>query len=174
MAAVDVPAPTPENSKTTKVTATATINGQQVTHDVNNFGEIKTAAKPKVVAEIAPLSGGAQPVGTTENGLLEFEIEPGQTIMLNAKVERTDFGGQVPFGNAESGKNLPHGLYVDNIGLNGLLILEDQKEREFFVTAAKWVPEQSRLFHLNTSAEGGQATKPVLLHVRRKAATAAK
>lgn len=174
IAAADAPAPTPENSKTSKVTATAEIRGQSVTHDVNAFGEIKVGPKPKLLARIEPHSGGVQPVAAPADGPLEFEIEPGQTIMLNVKVDRDGYDGQVPFGNAESGRNLPHGLYVDNIGLNGLLILENMPEREFFITAAKWVPDQSRLFHLKTDVEGGQATRPVLLHIRRKAATAAK
>jgi hypothetical protein len=39
-------------------------------------------------------------------------------------------------------------------------------EREFFITAAKWVPETTRLFHLRTEVEGQQTSWPVVLHVR--------
>ncbi|MBX3440844.1 MAG: hypothetical protein KF774_00455 [Planctomyces sp.] len=169
MADENAPEPTPENASASKVTATAEINGREVVHEVNSLGEIKLGSRPKLQIAIEAREGGARPVGETPEGLLEFVIEPGQTIMLNARAVRHDYGGQVPFGNAESGRNLPHGLYVDNIGLNGLLILEPQSEREFFITAAKWVPEQSRLFHLKTDVEGGHATRPVLLHVRRAA-----
>ncbi len=168
----DAPAPTPENAKATKVTATATIGEREVAHEVNNFGEIKRADPSKAVVSIVPAEGGAAPVAAPEDGPLEFVIHPGETIMLKARVARSEYKGNVPFGNADSGRNLPHGVYVDNIGLNGLLILEDLDEREFFVTAAKWVPEQSRMFHLKTDIEGGQATRPVIVHVRKADAVA--
>ena len=92
----------------------------------------------------------------------------------NAGTPSADRSGYVPFGNEDSGRNLPHGLIVDNIGLNGLLILEKQTERNFFVTAAKWSPDQDRLFHLQTSAEGAQSTRPVLLRIRRTGEVAEK
>ena len=50
----DAVAPTNENAKISEVTATATINGKQVTKTVNNLGEIKLAGKPKVLAEVVP------------------------------------------------------------------------------------------------------------------------
>lgn len=167
MAAADAPALTPENAKASKLTATAMINGQEVTHDVNNFGEIKSAEAPKVTLKIVAAEGGAQVVAPAEGGPLQVDIEPGQTIMLKVQVTRNGYEGNVPFGNEGSGRNLPHGLIVDHIGLNGLLILEKQAERNFFISAAKWVPEQDRLFHLKTDVEGGQAAAPVLIRVRR-------
>ena len=61
----------------------------------------------------------------------------------------------------------PFGVIVDNIGLNGLLLLDNQDEREFFITADGNTPEQTRQFHLTTAAGGGQSSWPVTLHVRR-------
>jgi hypothetical protein len=97
---------------------------------------------------------------------LEFAIHPGQTITLRVKVERSGFAGQVPLGKEGAGRNLPFGVYVDNLGLNGLLVLEDQDERTFFITADESVPPQTRAFHLTTTAAGGHSSLPVLLHVR--------
>ena len=62
--------------------------------------------------------------------------------------------GVVSFGKEDSGRNLPHGLYVDNIGLNGLLLLADQSERAFFITAAPWVPPSTSTFYLRASVDG--------------------
>ena len=62
--------------------------------------------------------------------------------------------------------NLPHGVIVDNIGLNGVLIAKDQNEREIFLTAAKWVSETDRLCFAVENQAGKQASLPVLLHVR--------
>ena len=48
-----------------------------------------------------------------------------------------------------------------------MLIPENQTERTIFITAAKWVPETVRSFHLVTKEEGGQVTWPVMIHVQR-------
>ena len=57
-------------------------------------------------------------------------------------------------------------MFVDNIGLNGLTLLAGESERKFFITAAKFVPETTRPFHLRAEVEGNQTSWPVMLHVR--------
>ncbi|MCA9089406.1 MAG: PD40 domain-containing protein [Planctomycetaceae bacterium] len=161
-ARADAPQPAAEAGKQIQVTATAEIRGEQVTHPVNNLGTIELAPAPKVVAQIRPLEGDMP-----AEGPLEVTLKPGETIRLKVRVDRHDFDGEVKFGNEFSGRNLPHGTFVDNIGLNGLMLLSGQNEREFFITAAPWVPAQSRLFHLNADTEGGQASNPVLIHIER-------
>lgn len=174
VAAADAPALTPETASGTKLTASADINGQIVTHEANHFGVIKSAPASKLTVRIAAAEGGANVVDPGDGSPLQVKIEPGQTIMLKVIAQRNGYDGNVPFGNEGSGRNLPHGVIVDNIGLNGLLILEKQDERNFFLTASKWVPDQDRLFHLQTGVEGGQATTPVLLQVRKNGQTASK
>jgi WD40 repeat protein len=165
-AASDAPAPTAQAAAASKLTARATIGGREVSHPAGSLGAIKLAEKPKLQAAIEPAEGGPRPVGGGSGGPLEFEIHPGQTITLRVKVERTGFKGQVPFGKEGSGRNLPFGVFVDNLGLNGLLVMEDQDERTFFVTADESATPQTRPFHLTTTAAGGLSTAPVLLHVR--------
>ena len=157
--------PDPKLLQQIRLTASADIRGEHVVHDVAGFTELKLADNPQLLVSIIPTENGAVPVSSA-NDLLEFEIVPGETIMLKVRIERNDFTGEVSFGKEDSGRNLPHGVFIDNIGLNGLLLLEGQDEREFFITAADWVPEQSRLFHLRTTAGGGHASQPVMLHVR--------
>ena len=48
---------------------------------------------------------------------------------------------------------------------NGLLIVEGQTERDFFITASKIAQPGARLFHLRATADGGQASPPVLIRV---------
>jgi Planctomycete cytochrome C/WD domain, G-beta repeat len=168
MAAEGTEKPAPEVAKQHTVTASAQVGDRTVTHTVNNLGTIKLApAGPKLRVSVAPTKGGAVPINASSSGPLEFAIAPGQTIMLKAKVERNGFKGPVFFGNEGSGRNLPFGVIVDNLGLNGLLILENQNEREFFITADAGTREQTRNFHLTTAAAGGQSSRPVNLHVRR-------
>ena len=151
-AAPDAPAPDAETAKATKVTATATIFRQRVTKDVNNLGEIKLAAAPKLLVRLEPS---------------ELTLSPGQTISAKVVLERRGFGGNVSFGKEDSGRNLPHGVYVDNIGLNGLLLFGNQNEREIFITASKIVPAQTRTFHLRANAEGNQVSTPVTLTITK-------
>lgn len=159
----DAAKPAADQAKASRVTASATIGGREVSHPVNNLGELKLAEQPKLTIDITPAPGGAKSVATAAEGPPEFEIHPGETIMVRVHVQRTGHTGNVPFGGDGSGRNLPFGVFVDNIGLNGLLILEDQDERTFFITADRAAAVQSRTFHLNSS---GVSSGPAVLHVR--------
>ncbi|MCO6459375.1 MAG: hypothetical protein J5I93_29035 [Pirellulaceae bacterium] len=165
-AAADAAPPAPEVAKASRVVASAVIGDQEVARTINNLGEIKLGGKPKLQVAVLPAEGGAAPLQSATEGPLEFAVRPGETIMLKVRVQRDGFDGPVPFGKEGAGRNLPFGVYVDNLGLNGLLVLGQQEERTFFITADRTAQPQSRLFHLNTSAEGGVASAPVLLHIR--------
>lgn len=141
---------------------------------VGNFGAIKFAEKPTLLVTIVPES--IVPDGATEKQAsagasqpIELVIAPGQTLAATVRVDRRGFEGRIDLGKADAGRNLPHGVYVDNIGLNGLLIVEGKQERTFYITAAPWVPETTRPFHLVANIPGSPASIPVLLHVRRPA-----
>ncbi len=168
----DAPAPTAENAKATSVAATALINDAEVTHGVNNLGEIKLAEAAKVVVRLRRIDDAPDARYSADNPL-ELVVAPGQTIQAKVVVERRDFKARISFGNADAGRNLPHGVIVDNIGLNGLLVVEGKSERSFFITAAKWAPDTTRPFHILARVEGNQATLPVVLRVRRPEQTAA-
>jgi WD40 repeat protein len=164
-AARDAAQPTPEQASASKLTASATIAGHKVSHPAGTLGALKLGEKPKLQVRIEPTTDGPRPTGGAAGEPLEFAIHPGQTITLRVKVERSGFAGQVPFGKEGAGRNLPFGVYVDNLGLNGLLVLEDQDERTFFITADESATSQTRAFHLTTTAAGGHSSPPVLLHV---------
>jgi hypothetical protein len=167
--APDAAQPTPEAVKEIKVTATSTVNGQQVSKDVGGFAELKVAAAPKILVAIGPDNADAEEVEIPAFGKpnpLELTIAPGETITARVHIERNMYDGRVGFEAIEH--NLPHGVIVDNVGLSGLLIVEGKEQRQFFLTAADWVPEQTRVFHLRSKEEGGQTSWPIILHVRRK------
>ena len=86
---------------------------------------------------------------------------------MTAKVvaNRGEFKDRITLGKEDSGRNFLHGLYVDNIGLSGLMLPEGVSERTFFITAAPWVQPSERLVHLRADQGGKQATRPVLLRV---------
>ncbi len=171
-AAADAAAPKGDAAKATKLTATAMIRGRKVTREVGTLGEIKAGRPAQIKVAILP-DGGSGQVKYEPGKPIEFTIEPGQTITARVKAERVNFKARIDLGKETAGRNMPHGVFVDNIGLNGLLIVENESERQFFITAAPWVPEQSREFFLKATADGGQCSLPAILHVRRKAVASA-
>jgi hypothetical protein len=165
----DAPSPTPENAKSATLTARATINGAEIIKKPVPLGELKLGPKPKVLVHVLPTNSAAAASAALPTQLV---IAPGDTISAIVKVERNGFDGEIKFGGDDAGRNLPHGVYVDNIGLNGMTLLAGESERTFFITAAKWVPETTRLFHLRARVEGKPTSWPVTLEVRKSAPAA--
>ena len=162
----DADADTPENDFLT-VTATAKLRGKKIIREIGKLTNIKLLSKPKLLVQVTSnISGGVETGTFTEP--LEFTISPGETISARVKVERNGFNGRIQLGSHDAGRNLPHGVYVDNIGLSGLLIVEGQTEREFFITADSWVPESRTHFHIKASAEKGIVSNPLIIQIRKK------
>jgi hypothetical protein len=166
----DAQQPTTENAMATKVSAAAEIDGKDVIKKIGSLGAIKLEPRPQLLATLSPpdqpwslgVSSAKQPVQ-----LPELTITPGQTVTAALRIERNGHKGLASFGNAEAGWNLPHGIFVDNIGLNGVLIPDGATERTIFISAAKWVPETTRTFFLESKEAGNQCTWPVILHVKK-------
>jgi hypothetical protein len=164
-AAADAAAPGPEADKAVALQATARIGDREVVRSLGTLGDIQLAPSPKVSVAILPREGLPREGLPPAVGPVEFVIRPGETIMARVRATRHDFEDRIELGNDSAGRNLPHGVYVDNIGLNGLLIVEGQVEREFFITASPVAGACRRLFHLKASADGGQASLPAILSV---------
>lgn len=163
----DAAAPTEEQLKAIKVTATAMVRGQERTKDVNNLGTIKLGAKPKVIVHLTPAAGANADQSSPGARLLpardEIVIRPGGTVTVKLRVERDGFEDRIAFDVA----SLPHGVIVDDIGLSGVLIPEKQTERMIFLRAEPWVPEQTRTFFATAQVEGNQSSLPMVLRVQR-------
>lgn len=155
-AAPDAPAPNDENGQQSKIVARAMVAGSPVVKELPSLGRIHLAERPKVIVHLLPDDPNAKP----EDGVT---IAPGTTVTAKLLVERNGFNDRIQF----DVRNLPHGVIVDNIGLNGVLIPEGQTERQIFLTAESWVPETSRPFHATAQVEGNQVSRPLVLHVKR-------
>ncbi len=164
----DAVVPSEDAVKQIRFMARARIAGRDVTHEAGGLKSLKVGEPPKVIVRI--LSAEQQAAGAAEQ-TPELTVWAGETVRAFLKVERSKHDGLVEFGKEDSGRNMPHGVFVDNIGLNGLMLLSGQNEREFFITTADWVPETSRLFHLKSNVDG-ITSLPVMLHVRRRTAVA--
>jgi len=162
----DADAAIPENDFVT-VTATATVRGKKISREMGKLTNDKPIDEPNLLVQVTSNTSGAVETGTFAEPL-EFTVAPGETISARVKVERNGFNGRIELGGHDAGRNLPHGVYVDNIGLNGLLIVEGQTEREFFITADDWVPETTAHFHIKASPEKGIVSNPLILQVKNK------
>jgi WD40 repeat protein/mono/diheme cytochrome c family protein len=146
------------------ITARGRIGEEEVDRKVGAITPVGALADKKVRVALKPDGDSGR---VAEDGVLEFTIRPGETITALVTVERNGFEGEVPFGKEDAGRNLPHGVYVDNIGLNGLMIQEGRNEQRLFITAARIVPETTREFHLITTVDGGHGTLTARLRVVR-------
>lgn len=158
----DARSPEKDAAKAAKIVARARIGERDIFHETA-LSELALGAAPKVLVHIAPET---HPAPGNSAAPLELTIRPGETIHARAVAKRVDFKQRIEFGRAESCRNLPHGVFVDNVGLNGLLIGEGETERSFAITAAKWVLPSSRWVFLACKSDGGHTSQPILLHVR--------
>ncbi len=140
------------------VVATAQVDGRRVAAAVNNFGRPKLAGeKARLRVSLSPLT--MEGAGET-NAIV---IAPGRTVRARLSVVRQNFDGVVRF----EVNNLPHGVIVANIGLNGITLLQNESEREIFLTCSKWVGDLDCLIYVQETAVGNQTSRAVTLKVQR-------
>lgn len=107
-------------TKPLRLVAKGLVNGQPVTRDFLG-GPIDVADPGDVV---------------TTADRTELTLKPGHEARFVVKVERrNNFKGRIPLDVL----SLPHGVTVQNIGLNGILITERDYEREVVLRAEPWV-----------------------------------
>ena len=101
----------------------------------------------------------------------EIVIRPGQEVYVEATVERQgEFGNRVPV----IVQNLPFGVRVTDIGLNGVLITEEEESRRFTIYAEPWVKPQTRTFYVSGNVEGGVPNSALPLTIKIEPARAVK
>jgi len=151
----------PRDWSNVNVTATAVVHGRKIVKTLPPLGPISVSPKPKVLVRLEPDLEAKLP--RHEGPSNELSIAPGTTITAMLRIERNGFNGELKF----DVDHLPHGVIVDNIGLNGILIRAGENERRIFLTASDWVPETTRQIHAVSKGQGNQASRPILLHLRR-------
>ncbi len=171
---VDAPDPASDDAKSVRMTASARVKGELISLKPVELGELKLGARPKFLVKLESERNTLNHRGdtSTNDEPNTIVIAPGQTVTAKIKVERLGYDGEIKFGVERAGRNLPHGVYVDNIGLNGVTLLKGESERTIFITARKWVPEQTRQFHLRAEEEGKQASWPMTICVRNSSEVA--
>jgi WD40 repeat protein len=155
-------APAPSNESQVKITATAMLDGREMIKPVNGIGTVKLG-NPSVM-EVGLDAGGPSTRPTSAPAALpEITVVPGKFTPARLWIRRGSFKGEVTF----EADNLPHGVIIADIGLNGVLIAEDQSERQIFLHTAPWVEEQDRLCFVRSLQADQPTSLPVVIHVRK-------
>ena len=142
----------------------ATIDGRPVTHDAD-------ITEPLSLVALAP-----KPDLVITTGARQVEVAAGQQVALTVTIERHNgFTGRVPV----SVMNLPHGVRVDDIGLNGVMITEQETTRTIHIVVEPWVQAQSQPLlivgrvEVNSPLRNESAALPVQLVIKPAVTTAA-
>jgi mono/diheme cytochrome c family protein len=139
-----------------KYVATAEVGGNTITKATAELGRPKVEGSPQLFVQLKPYVEGDAATPTT------IELVPGQLTKAWLRVQRNGHKAQVTF----DVENLPHGVIVADIGLNGVLIPADQTERQIFLQCAPWVKETVRPCHARANEAGNPTSAPVIVHVR--------
>jgi len=141
--------------------ATAMLNGRRIERRVGSLGKLTLEAPPSVIPIIQPIDGEA-----SENETWTLKVRRGETVSARVYLRRQEgFTDLVAFGKEDAGRGAAQGVYVDNIGLNGLLLPENVSEREFFLTADPTAQPGRRPLHLNAQVDGGVTSYPIVVEV---------
>jgi hypothetical protein len=139
----------------------AKVNGLQITRTANFDTVLQVASiipPPDVRVRAEPA---------------HLAILPGKEMTVSLHVERRNgFKGRVPCDVL----NLPPGVRVVNLGLNGVLVAEDRTDVTFKLRAADWVKPIVQPFYVVARVESNATTRhsssPVFLRVEGKSEAA--
>jgi hypothetical protein len=105
---------------------------------------------------------------TVQAAQQRLEIVPGTRQHVEVSITRENgFGGRVPIDL----KNLPFGVWIEDVGLNGVLITESETSRRFTIVCEPWVAPLERTVYCTARTESGSGAPtevgvPVVLEVR--------
>ena len=148
-----------------KVLGHAIVDGQELTRTANRE---ESDDQPLQLASITPA-----PDVTVTTETKEVALEPGKEVTVTLKIARHNgFAGRVPC----SIENLPPGVRVVNVGLNGVLVTEAQTSRTFTLRAEDWAKPIDQPIYVVAVVESNSSTRhpsaPILLKVAPSRQTA--
>jgi hypothetical protein len=135
----------------------ATIDDRTVTHEAD-------LTDPLSVVALAPAPDLV--ITTTAQ---QIAVAAGQEVTLTVNVERHNgFTARVPI----TVMNLPHGVRVNDIGLNGVMITEQETTRTVHIVVEPWVQPQTQPIvvvgrvEVNSPLRNESAALPVVLVIK--------
>ena len=131
-------------------------------HDLTRTARTEEDTDPPL--QLASITPAPDVVVTTDSR--SVSLEPGKDATLTLHVDRRNgFKGRVPC----FVQNLPPGIRVVNVGLNGVLVTEAQTSRTFTLHAEDWAQPISQSIYVVAQVESNAPTmhpsQPLLLNV---------
>jgi hypothetical protein len=141
-----------------KIVGHAFVNGHDFMREANEDEDVDQSL------QLASISPSPDVIVTTV--AKEVALEPGKEVTVTLHVERRNgFKGRIPC----SVENLPPGVRVVNVGLNGVLVTEAQSSRTFTLKAEDWAKPVSQPIYVVGRVESNSptmhASAPLLLKV---------
>lgn len=171
-ATADAKPPTTQAAVGLRAAATALIDGTEIRRPVlrddapkekpEQLATLTLASKSPLRIWLEPWTESATTRPTAATQPATIELIPGKLVPALLRIERNNLPGPVTF----ELENLPHGVIVADIGLNGVLIPDGQTERQIFISCAPWVAETTRLCFARAKEAGGPTSGAVMVHVR--------
>ena len=144
-----------------QVIAWAMVGGKRVERKVGKVGTLTLGEVPNVIPSVQPLD---RETAVDEDWTLK--VRRGETTSARLVIKRKEgFKNEVSFGKEDSGRNVSAGVYIDNIGLNGLIVLKDSTERQFFLTADVSATPGKRSFFVKARVDGNVTSHPITVEV---------
>ena len=144
-----------------ELVAWAMINGKRVERKVGKVGSLTLGDIPNVIPSIQPID---RETAASEDWTLK--VRRGETATARLVIRRKKgFAKEVNFGKEDSGRNVSQGVYVDNIGLSGLLVLKGATERQFYLTADISAVPGKRSFFFRAKVDGNVTSYPITVEV---------
>ncbi|NND96521.1 MAG: hypothetical protein HKN47_04230, partial [Pirellulaceae bacterium] len=144
-----------------EVVAWADVAGRKVERKVGTVGALTLADPPSVIPSIQPMD---RETAVDEDWTLQ--VRRGETASARLVISRRDgFDKEVSFGKELAGRNTSAGVYIDNIGLNGLIVLKNSNERVFYLTADISAEPGKRSFFLTANVDGNVTSHPITVEV---------
>jgi hypothetical protein len=142
---------------------------------VVNDREVIRFADPAELLPIVSLAPKADLVVTTD--VDKIRLVAGGSVPVTVTIQRRNgFTGRVPI----SVMNLPHGVRVDDVGLNGVMITEEETSRTFHLVAEPWVRPMTQPLlivgrvEVNSPLRNESAAPPVELVIDTRSTTASR
>ncbi len=156
------PATIPAGQDSTVVLLSADANASDVAmpteFKIVGHARIGTHDRVRVADEDAPLQLASvvpPPDLVVSLDPATVHLEPGQDVKVTLHVDRQNgFQGRVPC----TVRNLPPGVRVVNVGLNGVLVPENQSSRTFTLHAEDWAKPITQPIYVVAAAESNSTT----------------
>ncbi|MGD0913564.1 MAG: hypothetical protein ABR928_16845 [Terracidiphilus sp.] len=158
-------APLDAHSGPIKFVGHAEVNGHELVRTANSEGGMDASL------QLASITPAPDVVVTTES--TQVSLAPGKDVSVMLHIDRHNgFKGRVPC----TVENLPPGVRVVNVGLNGVLVTEAQSSRSFTLHAEDWAQPITQPIYVVAMVESNSPTmhpsEPLLLRVETNKQTA--